>query len=135
MKDITPSVELRNAIQLLEFEQAEKMVLLKEQFFITYESLKPVNLLKSTLSDITTSPNLIDNIIGTVIGLSTGYLTKKIFIGTSGNLVRKLFGSILQLGVTNVVAKHPDAIKSFGQFLFQLIFRTKEMNTKSRDRQ
>ena len=134
MQKITPTEGLKNAIQLLEAEQAVKGQLLKEQFYITYESLKPLNLLKNTLKDISSSPYLIDNILGTVMGIATGYFSKKVFIGTSGNMFRKLFGSILQFGVTNAVAQHPDAIKSFGQLIFQHIFRKKEMNSNSRAR-
>jgi len=48
--------------------------------------LKPVNLLKSTLKDITSSPYLIDNILGTTIDLATGYLSKKLVVRASGNI-------------------------------------------------
>jgi hypothetical protein len=130
MENITSYAGLKNAIQLLEVEQAINGQLLKEQFYRTYESFKPINLLKSTLNDVASSPFLIDNILGTAMGLVTGYLSKKIFIGASGNIFRKLFGSILQFGVANLVAQHPDAIKSFGQFIFQHIFRKKEMNSE-----
>ena len=137
MQKITSSAGLKNAIQLLEAEQAIKGAALKEQFYLTYNSFSPFNLLKSTLnslsrhslqtsdrqSDVTSSTYLINNILGTVIGLATGYLSKKIVVGASGNIFRKLFGSFLQLGVTNLVAQHPDAIKSFGQFIIEHIFR------------
>jgi len=73
---------------------------------------KPVNLLRSSIRDVASLPYLIDNIIGTAVGLATGYLSRKIVIGTSGNLIRKLFGFLLQLGVTNTVAQHPGSIKS-----------------------
>ena len=86
MENITSKNSLKNAIQLLEVEQAIQGQLLKEQFYLTCESLKPVNLIKSTLKDIVLSPNLIDRILGNAIGLATGYLSKKIFIGTSGNI-------------------------------------------------
>jgi hypothetical protein len=58
--------------------------------------------------------------------MATGYVSKKIFIGTSGNVIRKLFGSILQTGVTNVISQHPDAIKSLSQMIFQRVFHKKE---------
>jgi hypothetical protein len=64
------------------------------------------------------------------MGLTTGYLSKKLVVGFSGNIIRKLLGSILQLGVTNVVAQHPDSLKSLGQFIFQRIFHKKEKNSK-----
>src|SRR4030042_2473103 len=106
MENITSTTGLKKAIELLEAEQTVKLQRLKEQFYPAYESLKPVNLFKSTLNDISSSPYLIDNLIGTVLGLVTGYLSKKIVVGASVNRVRKLFGAILQFGVTNVVAQH-----------------------------
>lgn len=126
MQHITSSAALKNAIQLLEVEQAIKEQLLRDQFHLTYESLKPVNLLKNAFKNITSSPDLLDNILGTVTGLATGYLTKKIVVSGSGNVFRKLIGSVLQFGVTKLVAQHPDAIRSFGQFIIQHIFSKKE---------
>jgi hypothetical protein len=129
MENITSAAGLKRAIQLLEVEQAEKAQILKGQFRITYEAMRPVSLLKGTLKDIVSSPFLIDNILGTTIGLVTGYLSKKVFIGGSGNIIRKLFGSVLQIGVTNAVTQHPETIKSLGQFAFQRIFREKEIKS------
>jgi len=126
MENITNATELKNAIQRLEVEQAINGQILKEQFYITYESLKPINLLRSTIYEITNSPHLMDSILGTAAGLATGYLSRKIaMIGASGNLVRKLFGSLLQLGVTNIVSQNPDKIKSIGHYIFQHILHKK----------
>jgi hypothetical protein len=133
MQNITNFDELKNAIKLLEVEQALKRQLLKEQLNISYESLKPVNILRKTLKEITLSHDLTDNILGTASGLASGYLSKKIFIGASGNLFRKLIGSILQFGVTTVVSQHPDVIKSMGKSIIQYFFRKRETNSNSRD--
>ena len=120
MENITSAIALKNEIQRLEVEQAFEGQLLIEQFYITYESLKPINLLKNTIYDITTSPHLVDSILGTAVGLASGYVSRKIaMIGASGNLVRKLLASVLQLGVTNVVSQNPDTIKSIGQNIMQ----------------
>lgn len=129
MQNITSKAGLKDAIQFLEAEQAIKGQLLKDQFYLTYESLKPVNLLMHTLKEISSSPYLIDNISGTAMGLAGGFLSKKIFVGTSGNLIRKLIGSILQFGVTNIVAQNSEIIKSVGQAIFQHFFHKKEMNS------
>jgi hypothetical protein len=126
MQIITSYDQLQETIQLLEVDQAVKRQLLKEQLNITYESLKPLNLISSALKDISSSPNLIDNILGSAMGLASGYLSKKMFLGTSGNLFRKLIGSVLQFGVTNFVAQHPEAIKKFGQYILEHVFRKKE---------
>lgn len=129
MQGITTYKGLQDAIQLLKEEQTVKSQLLKEQLNTTYESLKPLSLLKSALKDISSSPGLGENLLGSAVGLASGYLSKKIFIGTSGNLLRKLIGSVLQYGVTNVVTKHPDAIRTFGKFIMEHLVRNKE--TKS----
>ena len=128
MQNITSTVSLKNAIQILEADQVIKGQLFREQFYITYESLKPVNLVKNALHDISSSPYLIDNILSTSLGIASGFLTNKIFIGKSGNLIRNLLGSILQFGVTNVVAQHPETIKSLGQVIMQYFIHKKRTN-------
>ncbi|OFX74949.1 MAG: hypothetical protein A2X12_06925 [Bacteroidetes bacterium GWE2_29_8] len=123
MQNINSITELSNAIKLLEIEQLNKKLLLKDQLRNVHESLRPINIIKSTINDITTSPYLLDNILATGIGLVTGYFSNKIFVGSSGNLQKKLLGSILQFGVTNVIAQNPDAIKSLSRIIFHMIFK------------
>jgi len=126
MQNITNTAKLKDSIQQLEFEQAIKGQILKDQFKLTYESLKPANLFLSALNDISSSPNVMDNVLGTVAGLVSGFVSKKIFVGTSGNLFRKLIGSFLQFGVSNLVANHPGAVKTFGDFISQNFLRSKK---------
>ena len=126
MQKIISTINIKEAINLLEIEQEEKSELLKEQYLLTFESLKPANLLKSTLKDISSSPILMSDILGTAIGLATGYLSKKIVVGGSDNIFRKLFGTIMQVSVSNTVARHPEAIKSIGKFIIGYIISLKE---------
>jgi len=126
MQNIRTIAELKNSIKLIDTERDIQERLLKEQFQITYESLKPIYLLKSTIDEVTSSPFLIDKILGTTIGIATGYLSRKAFVGASGNIVRKLIGSVLQFGVTNLVAQHADSIKSFGKVILQYVSSRKE---------
>ena len=133
MENITTTEELKNAIELMEFEKLYKGQIVKEQLLIVHEALKPFNLIKSTISEATSSPYLIDNILGAAVGLASGYVSRKIVIGRSANVLRKLIGSALQFGVTNVVARHADTIKTFGQTIFQYSSHKKEMNAKIHD--
>jgi hypothetical protein len=130
MQQITSVKELRYEIVSLEADQVIKGQILKEQLYITYESLKPVNLIRRTFKDLTSSQYLVDNIPGTIMGLVTGYLSKKIVSGGSANILRKLLGSILQFGVTNVVAKNSDVIKSVGMSAFEHFLNRKVKNSK-----
>jgi len=117
MEKITCAAELKLAIQNLEFQQEVQGQLLKDHFFVTFESLKPINLIKNTLLEITSSPYLIDNMLGAIMGMVSGYISKKIAVGTSNSLIRKIIGSALQFGVTNFVAQHPDILKTIGNFI------------------
>jgi hypothetical protein len=129
MQKIASVAELKNAIQVLEVEQFDKGQLLKEQLFITYKSLRPGNLLRSTMKDIASSPYLFDNILGAAMGLVSGFISRKLFIGASGNKLKKLIGHVLQFGVINFVAMHPGAIKTIGWSIIQRFTRKKRMNS------
>jgi hypothetical protein len=100
MEYITSTAGLKRAIELLEAEQAVTLQRLKEQSYSAYESLKPANLIRSTLNDIFSSSFLIESIIGTALGLAGGYFSKKWAVGSSVNKISKLFGLMLQLGIT-----------------------------------
>ncbi|OIP01620.1 MAG: hypothetical protein AUJ98_03770 [Bacteroidetes bacterium CG2_30_33_31] len=126
MQAIHTSTELKDAIKLLEVEHDLKGKLFREQMYLTYDSLKPVNIIKNTLKDISSSPIFIDNIIDNAIGLGTGFLTKKLIVGTSTNPFRNILGSIIQFGVTNIVAQHTQTIKSLGKYIFQIINKKEE---------
>jgi hypothetical protein len=126
MEAITTTDELKNAIQILEFDQQIREQQLKEQVFLTIESLKPVNLIKSTLHEVVSSPYLIDNILGVAMGLTSGYISKKIALGKSVNVIRRILGSLLEFGITNIVAQNTDSIKTFGQSIYQYFLRKKK---------
>jgi len=130
MQKITSTAGLRRAIQLLEAEKAANGKLLKEQFVSTYESFKPASLLRSTLQDISSSPNLIENVIGTALGLGAGYLSRSILPGVTAMRFGKLLSPVLQVGVTNFVAKQSGNIRSAGELMLLRIFRKKRVETR-----
>lgn len=130
MGHIQSTDQLKQAIEILEAEHSEKGMLLKEQFNLTYENLKPLSLLKSAVKELTASLYMADNTLGSFAGIATGYLSRRLIIGNSGSIFRKLFGAILQYSVTNLVARHPDQIKALGHFLIRKIFHNKEDNSE-----
>lgn len=112
MKKINQTNLLDDRILYLENRQALELYALKEQFELTYESIKPFNLIKSAFTEMTTSPNIKGNIINNVLGMATGYLTKKVLVGSTHNPFKKILGTVLQFIITNVATKHSDALKS-----------------------
>jgi hypothetical protein len=129
MQNIKSIAELKNSIQLLEVEQAEKGKLLKEEFYQTIESFKPANLVANALNSIEKSPFLIENILGAAMGLVTGFYSNKLIFNAQGNKLKKLIGVVLQFGVTNLVARNQGAVRSIGQVVFKHLARKKRMNS------
>jgi len=106
-----PITSLKESIRLLEIRQAEEGVILKEQFKETFESLKPFNLIKSSLKELTGSSEIKNNLFETVVSILTGYLTKKITINSKGGPLMKIVGVLLQFGVTRLVSKNAEKIR------------------------
>ena len=121
MQKISSTTGLREAILQLESRQAEEMKMLKKQFHFVYESIKPVNLIKTAFKEVVESRDLKNNILNTSVGLAAGYISKILFEGTSKGPVKKLLGSILMFGITNIVAKNPEPVKSLGKKFLEII--------------
>ncbi|MDR3705734.1 MAG: hypothetical protein P4L28_07515 [Paludibacteraceae bacterium] len=126
MEKITSTAALKIAIQQLEDEQVLDEQLLKEQLLITYKELRPASMLLSLLKEIVSPPNAEDNLVRAVTSLATTYLSKEIIIGKSDNPLRKFIGSVLQVGITSIVAQNTNAIEAFSRFLFQQVFHKKK---------
>lgn len=115
--------ELKEAIGLLKKKQAIELRLLKDQLNTVHESIKPANIIKNAFHQVTSAPDIKNNIIGGIIGLASGYVSKKIFIGGSHNPITKILGTLVQMGVGNVAAKNSDTIKSIGEKVIQFVFK------------
>lgn len=126
MSKITTIPELKEAIRLLEIEQKVEGALLKEQFKITYESLKPVNLIGSTIKELVTAPALKGDLLTTALSLAAGYISKKAIIGNTHNPLKQLLGTFLQMGVSSIVSKNSDTIKSVGSEILSRLLSPKK---------
>jgi hypothetical protein len=102
---------LRDEIHALEIRQSEEGRLVKEQLLISYENLKPINILKSIVKDVYSSDNYTQDFMEIVAGMTSGFVTKKLIIGRSENPLLKLIGLAVQFGMTTLVAKKFNAIK------------------------
>lgn len=126
MQNIKTETDLRDAIYLLEMKQTEQGKLLKEQFLVAYESVKPLNLIKSTFKEAVGSNDLKDNIINASVGMTAGIISKAVFQGVTSGPIKKVLGTALMFGIRAIVAKNPGAVKSVGHFIFKHILRRKD---------
>ncbi|HBL76710.1 MAG: hypothetical protein A2W90_23630 [Bacteroidetes bacterium GWF2_42_66] len=127
----TASERLKESIRLLEIKQEEEGKILKEQLRITYESLKPVNLIKSSLKEITSSVEVKNDLFGAIMSILSGYLTKRMVVGSESNVFMKLIGALLQFGVTGLIAKNADTIREFFSVIIDKLVRPAEETTQT----
>ena len=121
MKTRNETEALDAAILVLKDRREQELRALKTQFHVVYEGLKPINLIKSTYEEVTTSPEIKGNIIKHILGLASGFLSKKIIVGTSHNPIKNVLGNLIQVAVGNVVSKHSDSIIAGGEELWHKI--------------
>lgn len=95
MKTTDQKQLLLHRIQTLEMQQTMELSELKQQIHLSFESLSPLNFIKSTLHDITSSPDIKADLWQGVVGLTSGYLTTKVgVLGLAQKPVRSLLGWI-----------------------------------------
>ena len=124
MNEISNSDDLKIAILKLENEQELKANLAKEQILLIYESIRPINIIKKTLAEIITSPEIKTGLADITIGMTVGFIAKKVVVGKSHNILKELMGGIVQMVVTKEVTKNADGIIDIGKNLFSKIVKS-----------
>jgi hypothetical protein len=131
MKSKNASASLKEAILLLENKQSEELELLKDQLFVVYDKLKPINLIKNTFNEIASSLEIRSSLINRLLSALIGYLTHKAFVGFKSNLIKRLAGIFLEYGVSTVASKYGETIEAMGlQLISRLLTNKTDENIK-----
>lgn len=112
MENIHTAADLKSAILRLEKEQEEQGKMLKEQFNQAYESIKPINLIKSTFREAAASRDLKENLLNLTVSVVTGHLSQVLIVRGSNNPFKKLLGTVVMFGMSNALANNPQIIGS-----------------------
>lgn len=102
--------DLKQAIHQKEKQQKELALLLKQQLNVAYNSIKPVNLIKNSIKEIVDAPEIRGHLINSSIGLAAGFMAKQMFVNKNSSPLRKLLGTLVMVGVTNLVSRHADPL-------------------------
>lgn len=97
------TLEIR--IKQLENQQARQMAELKISGSSIIHSFTPANMLKSAFQGIKSTPGIKAKALDTVIGIGTGFISRKLMMGKSNSIFRKIAGNAVQFLVTNLVRK------------------------------
>lgn len=122
MQKITTAESLKVSILLLESRQIEDAKLLKEQFRIALDNLKPINFLRKVIKEMTTPSGLKDDVIQTVTALISGYLSRKMLVRSSRNPLLRLGGIFVQYSVTKFFTKNAATIEALGLYFIKKLF-------------
>lgn len=118
--------ELREEIRLLENKRETQLELIKEDFSMVVESLRPSNIIKSSVSNIVSSPRAFRNILMAVGGIAVAYITRKKLVRTNQNPVRKILITIIQAGVASLLSVKAQDIKEKLYALFKGIILSRK---------
>ena len=108
--EITNSGSLQEAILRLEQRRRVQEQDLSAHFKHTYQSLQPMNILRNTFQGVTSSSGVRGNLLRAGLGLGAGLLTKRLFFGGSGSVIKKLLGTAVEVGVTKAVTNKTGSI-------------------------
>ena len=111
---INNSQELEKMIAELEAKQKMQQQELLKQFHVALESLRPMNLIKSSLGKIA-SPHLVSSVLKTAGSIGIGLLTNKIGgIGLASSGIKTFMGGVVKQSVTSTLLENIDKIKAYG---------------------
>ena len=102
---------LEARIRELETVQARQMAELRTSAVGIVDSFSPSNMLKTALKDVVHSPDLRSTAINAAIGIGAGILGKKLYVGNSRNVFKKITGTAVQFLIANFVRKKIPVIK------------------------
>lgn len=131
MKKTNETEALNELIIIQELKYANDLAQLKNQFNVAYESVKPINLVKNFIHEVTASPEIKNDLLGNVIGLGSGFLSKKLLLGSSHNPIKKIIGTLFEFAVANIVSKNSEGIKTIGGNLLNHFFKKKQVTNRN----
>lgn len=116
MYKINSDKTLAEAIQNLEAQRILELEILKMHTELTLHELNPVNIVKekihdsiSNLGETVQSAGFKNGLLKSGIGLATGFLTKKILVGSNAGILKRILGTAVQAAVSGfVIKKLPD---------------------------
>lgn len=119
MYTINSDKTLAEAIRNLEAQRELELEILKKHTEYTLNQLNPVNIVKEKLNEgianigeTIKTPQFKNSLLKTGIGLASGFLTKKLIVGSQGGILKRLLGTAVQAAVSGLVIKKiPDEEK------------------------
>ncbi|MEJ8819032.1 hypothetical protein [Lacibacter sp. H407] len=118
--NIENETDLELAIAEMESSHRHEGRIIIDEFNQAFQRVQPANIIKNILKEATASAELKDNILNTSVGMAAGYVAKILFAGKTAGPVRKLVGSGLMFGVSNLISNNPDKVRLVGNTMISI---------------
>jgi hypothetical protein len=129
MQQSNPSLDLQVRISALQIQALEERLALKEEVKEIINNINPIKLITHGLKEIITSEEMKEGLFSLTMGMSAGYVAKKIVIGKSENAIQHIAGNVVGMVVSKNVAMHSDQIRSAGMLILKGIFTSSKTKT------
>lgn len=114
--------ELSRAIAELELIAAAQKEQIDKSFVIVSENLKPANLAKSAVRSVLSGTHN-DELVNILIGIGTGFISRKLILGKPHGFVGKTVAKALQWGMAGLVSKNAEGIKDKAGKVIDWVFK------------
>lgn len=129
METIQTKQDLQSAILQLEKKQLLEKNSIQQYFQESYNYIKPANLLKTTISEITHADQLRKDMLKAAIALAIGFIARKIietYVIKSRTPLAIALESIIQIVISGIVAKNGNIFKEIALYFFRTILQHKQ---------
>jgi hypothetical protein len=123
---ISSAADLKKAILELELKRMQQEEGLRLQLSKTYQSLRPVNLIRNTLSRITGDSFNHNPLFNASVGVAAVLVTRKLLINKlSGPVFKRLAGGVIEMGVIKAAVTGAQLLKSTGFRILSSLLKKK----------
>jgi hypothetical protein len=119
-KKIKSRRDLQDLILVLEEAKVQQEYTIGDHWEAVKENYKPKNLIRNGIGNLISEGKSNPGLVVSAIGLGLGILLRRLIIGKSHNMARKLAGTAVQFGLSGLLAKKSsgDATLNFLKKIF-----------------
>ena len=96
---------LVSAIAALEDKREREKQGIVDSFHGITESLRPLQLIKRAYNKVQLPAGLADNVVKVIAVVGIGFVSKKLLLGKSSGLIKKIGGLLIELGLADLLTK------------------------------
>ena len=102
---IKNSAALVSVIAALEEKRDRERKGIEDSFHSITESLRPLQLIKRAYNKVQLPAGLADNVVKVISAVGIAFVSKKLLMGKSSGLIKKMAGLLIELGVADLLTK------------------------------